>query len=192
MGLKHFLNVCSSILKGSLKKITNRRQLIRGVKIALLLSICLWIVSLGILAVSLLNRVKRLQEMAKDPARLNLTAVASVVHGARREFSILHAELAPMVWISGRFSGDLGAVQPLMEAGDDSLKAADEVLSALTPSLGGFELSTFTMKQVPQILDAFTRARPALVGAKTHIDATEHCTEADQRSTITTLGRLGD
>ncbi len=172
MGLGHFLNMHSSKLRELLKKTANRKQLIRGVKITLLLLICVWVVSVGILAVSLLSRVRRLQEMAKDPAQLSLATVSSEVHGARREFSILHGELAPVLWISGRFGGDFGAVQPLLDAGDDSLEAADEVLSALTPSLGGFELSTFTMKQVPQILDAVNRARPALVGAKTHLDAT--------------------
>ena len=158
-------------LRNLLNKITNRKQFIRGVKITLLLLICLWIINLGILAGSLFNHVKRLQEMLKDPAQLNLTSVASEVHGARLEFSIVHAELAPVLWISGLFGGDLGAVQPLMEAGNDSLKAADEVLSALAPSMGNLKLSTFSMKQVPQILDGLTKARPALAGAETHVDA---------------------
>ena len=66
-----------------LKKIDNHQQVIRGVKITLLLLISIWIGSMGILACSLLNRVARLQQMVTDPASLNLTAVADEVNIAR-------------------------------------------------------------------------------------------------------------
>lgn len=126
---------------------------------------------MGILTLSLLNRVSRLQQMAADPARLNLTAVADEVHGARQEFYILRGELAPLLWLGARFGGDLGTAEPLMEAGGESLVAADESLSALTPSLGDLELSSLSIKQMPQILDALATARPALARAGTHLDA---------------------
>jgi hypothetical protein len=125
----------------------------------------------GILTQSLLSRAARLKQMAADPARLNLTVVAEEVHGARQEFFILHGELAPLLWLGARLGGDPGAAQPLMEAGVESLVAADESLSALTPSLGDFELSSFSMEQMPQILDALATARPALARAETHLDA---------------------
>jgi hypothetical protein len=133
--------------------------------------IIIWIGSVGILTLSLLNRVSRLQQMAADPARLNLTAVADEVHGARQEFYILRGELAPLLWLGARFGGDLGTAEPLMEAGGESLVAADESLSALTPSLGDLELSSLSIKQMPQILDALATARPALARAGTHLDA---------------------
>jgi hypothetical protein len=160
------------VLRSLLNKISSRKRLIRRVKIGLLVLIGMWIVSVGILSISLLVRARHLQEMTKDPAQLNLTAVASEVHGAHQEFSIVHAELAPVLWISGLFNGDLGAIQPLMNAGDDALQAADEVMRPLASSLSGFSFSTFSMKQVPQILDALTQARPAFEEAKIHMDAT--------------------
>ena len=126
---------------------------------------------MGILTRSLLNRAARLQQMAADPAHLNLTAVADEVHGARQEFAILRGELAPVLWISARFGGDLGAAEPLMDAGLESLSAADESLGALTPMLDDLELSAFSMEQVPQILNAFASARPALMRADAHLDA---------------------
>jgi len=67
-----------------LKNLDSHQQITRGVKIALLLLISIWIGSVGILTRSLLNRAERLQQMAADPARLNLTAVADEVHGARQ------------------------------------------------------------------------------------------------------------
>ncbi|MDP1545344.1 MAG: DUF4012 domain-containing protein [Anaerolineales bacterium] len=154
-----------------LKKPNNRQKVIRGVKITLLLLIGIWIGSLGILARSLLNRAVRLQQLAADPARLSLTAVADEVHGARQELYILRGELAPLLWFGARLGGDLGAAQPLMDAGVESLIAADESLSALTPALGDLELSSLSMKQMPQILDALAVARPVLARAETHLDA---------------------
>ena len=136
-----------------LKNLDSHQQITRGVKIALLLLISIWIGSVGILTRSLLNRAERLQQMAADPARLNLTAVADEVHGARQEFIILHGELAPLLWLGAHLGGDPGAAGPLMEAGVESLVAADESLSALTPSLGGLGLSSFSMEQMPQILE---------------------------------------
>ncbi|MCX6035358.1 MAG: DUF4012 domain-containing protein [Chloroflexi bacterium] len=154
-----------------LKKHDSHQQVIRGVQITLLLLIIIWIGSVGILTLSLLNRVARLQRMAADPARLNLTAVADEVHGARQEVYILHGELAPLLWLGAGLGGDLGAAEPLMEAGVESLVAADESLSALTPSLGNLGLSSFSMEQMPQILDALATARPALEHAGTHLEA---------------------
>ncbi len=154
-----------------LKKPDSHQQVIRGVKITLLLLISIWIGSVGILTQSLLNRAAHLQQMAADPARLNLNAAADEVHGARQEFYILRGELAPLLWLGARLGGDLGAAQPLMDAGFESLVAADESLSALTPSLGNLELSSLSMKQMPQILDALTSARPALARAEIHLGA---------------------
>jgi hypothetical protein len=154
-----------------LKKPNRRQQVIRGVKITLLLLICIWIGSIGILGRSLLNRAARLQQMVADPTRLNLISAADEVHGARQEFSILRGELAPLLWLGARLGGDLGAAGPLMEAGVESLVAADESLSALTPSLGDLDLSSLSIKQIPQILDALATARPALARAGTHLDA---------------------
>ena len=150
----------------------NRHQPVKKwVKVALLLLIIMWIGSVGILARSLLNRAARLQQMAADPARLNLTVVAGEVHGARQEFIILRGELAPLLWLGARLGDDLAAAGPLMEAGAESLVAADESLSALSPSLGGLELSSLSLAQMPQILDALASARPALARAQTHLDA---------------------
>lgn len=126
---------------------------------------------MGILTGLLLNRAARLQRMAADPERLNLTVVADEVHGARQEFFILRGELEPLLWFGARLGGDLGAAQPLMDAGVESLTAADESLSALTPSLGNLGLSSLSMEKMPQILDGLATARPALVGAETHLDA---------------------
>jgi hypothetical protein len=159
-------------LRSLVNKITSRKRFIRRVKIAVLILIGLWIVSVGILSISLLVRARHLLEMTRDPAQLNLTAVASEVHGVRQEFSFLHVELAPVLWISGLFNGDLGAIQPLMDAGDDALQAADEVMRPLASSLSGLSFSTFSMKQVPQILDALAIARPAFEEAKIHMDGT--------------------
>lgn len=154
-----------------LKKPDSHQQVKRGVKITLLLLIIIWIGSVGILTRSLLNRAARLQQMAADPARLNLTAVADEVHGARQEFYILRGELAPLLWLGARLGGDPGAAEPLMDAGVEALIAADEALSALAPSLGDLELSSLSMKQILQILDALASARPALARAETHLDA---------------------
>ncbi len=137
----------------------------------MLLLIIIWVASVGILAGSLLNRMTRLQAMASDPVRLNLTAAADEVHGARQELSILRAELAPLLWLGARLGGDPGAAQPLMDAGVESLIAADESLSALIPSLGDLGLSSLSIKQIPQILNALATARPALARAETHLDA---------------------
>jgi len=150
----------------------NRHQRVKKwVKATLLLLIIIWIGSVGILARSLLNRAARLQQMAADPAHLNLNVVAGEVHGIRQEFIILRGELAPLLWLGARLGGDLGVAQPLMEAGAESLVAADESLSALTPSLGDLGLSSFSMEQMPQILDALASARPTLARAETHLDA---------------------
>ena len=154
-----------------LKKRDSHRQVTKGVMITLLLLISIWIGSVGILTRSLLNRMARLQQMTSDPARLNLTAVADEVHGARQEFYILRGELAPLLWLGTRLGGDPGAAEPLMDAGVESLVAADESLSALTPSLGDLGLSSLSMEQIPQILDALATARPALARAETHLDA---------------------
>jgi hypothetical protein len=154
-----------------LMKRGNRRQVIKGVTITLLVLFGLWIGSVGILTRSLLNRAARLQQMAADPAHLNLTTAADEVHGARQEFYILRGELAPLLWLGAPFGGDLGAAKPMVDAGAELLSAADESLSALAPSFGDIELSTFSMKQVPQILDALATARPALAGAEVHVDA---------------------
>jgi len=154
-----------------LKKPNRHQRVKKWVKVTLLLLIIIWIGSVGILARSLLNRAERLQQMAADPARLNLTVVAGEVHGARQEFIILRGELAPLLWLGAHLGGDPGAAGPLMEAGVESLVAADESLSALTPSLGGLGLSSFSMEQMPQILDALAAARPALARAQTHLDA---------------------
>jgi len=154
-----------------LKKPDSHQQVIRGVKITLLLLIIIWIGSVGIVMLSLLNRAARLQQMAADPARLNLTTVADEVHGARQEVYILRGELSPLLWLCARLGGDLGAAEPLMDAGVESLVAADESLSALTPSLGALGLSSFSMEQMPQILDALATARPALARAETRLDA---------------------
>jgi len=153
-----------------LKKPDSHQQVTRRVKISLLLLIIIWIGSVGILARSLLNRAARLQQMAADPARLNLAAVAGEVHGARQEFIILRGELAPLLWLGARLGGDPGAAGPLMDAGVESLVAADESLSALTPSLGDLGLSSLSMEQMPQILDALAVARPSLARAETHLD----------------------
>lgn len=139
--------------------------------ITLILLIVVWIGSAGILAGLLLNRVTRIRQMAADPAHLSLAAVATEVHGVSREFSILHAELEPLLWLGARFGGDLGAAGPLMDAGSEALIAADESLSALAPSLGSLELSSFSMAQAPQILAALAAAQPALVNSQVHIDA---------------------
>lgn len=154
-----------------MNKLDRYQKIVKGLKISLLLLIIIWIGSVGILARSLLNRAERLQQMAADPARLNLTVVAGEVHGVRQEFIILRGELAPLLWLGARLGGDLGVAGPLMEAGAESLVAADESLSALTPSLGDLELSSFSMEQMPQILDALASARPALAHAETHLDA---------------------
>ena len=155
---------------GYLKKAARQQPVKKVVGFTLLLLIILWIGSVGILTGLLINRLVRLRHMASDPAHLNLTAVADEVHGVRQEFSILHGELAPLLWVSSRFGGDVGAAEPLMDAGAESLVAADEALNALAPSLGTFELSTLSMKQMPQILDALAAARPTLANAQTHID----------------------
>lgn len=126
---------------------------------------------MGILTRSLLNRTTRLQQMAADPTHLNLNVVADEVNGARQEFYILRGELVPLLWLGARLGGDLGVAQPLMDAGFESLIAADESLRALTPSLGDLELSSFSMEQMPQILDALASARPTLARAETHLDA---------------------
>lgn len=136
----------------------------------MLVLISIWIGSMGILTLSLLNRAARLQQMAADPTHLSLTVMAKEVHGARQAFSILRGELAPMLWLGALFGGDFGVAEPLMQAGVESLVAADELLSVLTPSLGDLELSTFSMEIMPQILDSLATSRPALVSAKTHID----------------------
>jgi len=154
-----------------LMKRGNRRQVIKGITITLLVLFGLWIGSVGILTRSLLNRAARLQQMAADPAHLNLTTAADEVHGGRQELFVLRGELAPLLWLGARLNGDLGAAEPLMDAGVESLSAADELLSALTPSLGELELSTLSMDQVPRILDTLATARPALERAEVHIDA---------------------
>jgi hypothetical protein len=60
-----------------------------------------------------------------------------------------------------------------VDAGVESLKAADEVIAGLAPSLGDLELSTFSMKKVPQILDAIADANPAFLSAEVHISAAD-------------------
>jgi hypothetical protein len=153
------------------KKSVIWKRVVQATKFILPILIVIWIGSMGILTGSLLNRAKRLQQTATDPTHLNLNALAGEVHGARRELSILQGELAPVLWICSFFGGDIGSAQPLMEAGVESLKAADESLGALTPLLGDLELSTFSMEQVPQILDAVASAYPAFERANVHIDA---------------------
>ncbi len=148
-----------------------RKQLIRGIRVILLLLVFLWVVSVGTMAGSLFYRVTRLRQMAADPKHINLSALAPEIHGARREVTILRGELAPMLWICARFSGDLSVAKPFVDAGFESLAATDEVMSALAPSLGNYELSTFSMTEVPQILDAIAGAHSALAGANVHISA---------------------
>jgi hypothetical protein len=147
-----------------------RKQFLRRVKILLLILVGLWIGSMGILMGSLYNRVLHLPELVSDPSHLKISVAALEIHDARREVSILRCELAPVLWISSFFDGDLGAIKPLVDVGHQSLNAADEILSALTPALGDFDLSSFSMVQVPMVLDALAEARPAFVRANVHVD----------------------
>ena len=150
-------------------KIVKRVKVIKGVKVTLLL-ISLWILSLVILSLLLVNRARHLQQIAADRTHISMSAVAKEVHGLRQEFTILRIELAPLLWLSTRMGGDLEVVKPLMDAGFESLVAADELLSVLTPSLGDIELSTISMEKFPQILGSLAMASPTLGSTETHLD----------------------
>jgi hypothetical protein len=147
-----------------------RKWLVVFVLIFLLSILAVWGWNVATLSLSLQNRLGRLQQMATNPAQITLTAVAQDVHGARQELISLRGLISPILWLGARLGGDLGAGEPLMEAGVESLIAADESLSALAPLLGDLGLSSFSMKEVPHILDALVTARPALARAESRLD----------------------
>jgi hypothetical protein len=154
-----------------IKKANRRQRVIKGTIIGLTLLLFLWIGSIGSLAMRLLDRAGRLQRMAANPASMNLANLADEVHSARQEFSILHAEIAPMLWISSLFNGDAGVVKPLADAGGEMLKAGDEVLGALSPALTDVKMATLSKQDLPRILDALAGAQPELISAQNHIDS---------------------
>jgi len=157
-----------------MKAIWNNHDLHRFLRIGLLvtlLTVGAWGWNVATLGLSLQNRAGRLQQMAANPASINLRTVAQEVRGARQELTLLRSWVSPFLWLGARVGGDLGAGEPLMEAGVESLIAADELLNALAPSLGDLGLSSFSMKRVPLILDALVMARPALTRAESHLNA---------------------
>jgi hypothetical protein len=154
-----------------LKKNAKSRKVNRVIKITLLLLFVTWIGSIGVLAGLLMNHVAHLEKMVANPSQSTLTSVASEIHGVRQDVIILRGALAPLLWIGTCLGGDLGAAEPLAEAGVNSIIAADETLSALAPSLGDLTLSSLSMKQLPQILDVLVNASPALISADSHLDA---------------------
>lgn len=145
----------------------------RFVKIGLcvvLLVVLVWIVGVGVLALSLFSRATRLQAIATDPMHANMAAVASDVHGARQELTLLRSALSPVLWIGARFGGDLGAAEPLSDAAVESVIAADDSLSALAPQLADFTPASFSMSAMPRVLDTLVAARPALARSEKHLD----------------------
>ncbi len=139
--------------------------------IACLSFLAIWIGSIALISGLLLHRLNRVRQMADDLPHIQLANLAVEVHGARQQFSVLHAELAPLLWITSQFHGDLGAVKPLADAGSEMLVAGDEILSTLKPSLGSVDIASLSMAQLPGILDALADARPDLAAAYLHVDS---------------------
>jgi hypothetical protein len=97
--------------------------------------------------------------------------MAEEVRGAQREVTTLRYALAPLLWLGARLGGDLGAAEPLMDAALESLGAGDAVLSAVTSTIGEVDLATFSMAEVPRLLDGLSRARPSLDHAAKRLDS---------------------
>ncbi len=143
----------------------------RTVVFILLALLVAWVGSMAVMTGLLLSRANRLRQMAVDPTHIPLSVVAREVHGARQQFSILHTELSPLLWLSSKFHGDVGAVKPMADAGNQLLIAADEMLATVNLSLTNVELSSLSAAQLPLVLETLQNAEPVLEKAQTHVDA---------------------
>src|SRR5512135_2368221 len=86
----------------------------------------LWIGSMVLLGGLLLGHVSHFRRMAADPAKVKLSSLATEVHQIHGQFSLLQAELTPVLWMTSQFPGDVGAVRPMAQAGAEMLTAADQ------------------------------------------------------------------
>ena len=124
-------------------------------------------------ALSLQSRATRLQQAATQPSRLSLGILTQEVRGARYEVATLRYALAPVLWLGARLGGDFGAAEPLMDAAVESLTAGEEALTALSSTVGEVNLASFSMAELPRLLDGLALAHPAFDRSANHLDAAQ-------------------